>query len=129
MDRADNPPEILLCLDDHPERYRGLRLANVVFAVTHNPEDYAYYVGQHRDGLIKLVGVLLDHDMPLCDGQEFARKIREDLHVPVVLTSGNVAGCAAMQALLVEYEIPVLVASVTTPGWWAKTYEFLSGYV
>lgn len=118
---------IILAIDDMPRRYDDFPLPpDTILVTTCRLEDYKYYVRQHWLLRLKIVGVLLDHDMPFQSGQYFARLIREDLHVPVCLTSVNMPGRAAMHEILHEYEIPVIHCDCTWPDWRSTALDFIT---
>ena len=120
--------KIILCIDDMPIRYRDIRCDWAVLVTTCRMEDYIFQVQRHTAGLIQIVGVMLDHDMPFQDGVWFAGKIREDLHVPVALTSNNRNGRDHMFALLEEYEVPVIHCDCTWNGWDVQAMDFIASH-
>jgi hypothetical protein len=117
--------KIILCIDDMPIRYQDIRCDWAVLITTCRMEDYRFLVNRHKAGLVRIVGVMLDHDMPFQDGVWYADKIREDLHVPVALTSNNRNGRDHMFALLEEYEVPVIHSDCTWPNWQAQAMGFI----
>lgn len=110
-------PNIILCIDDMPVRYQDIKCDWAVLVTLCRLEDYKFWIKRHRNDHATIIGVMLDHDMPFQDGVWFAGQIREDLHVPVALTSNNKSGREAMFSLLSEYELPVIHCDCTWDGW------------
>lgn len=120
--------KVIICVDDMPVRYVNIRCDWAVLVTTCRMEDYRFLVNRHKAGLIKIVGVMLDHDMPFQDGVWFADQIRSDLHVPVALTSNNKNGRDNMYALFEEYEVPVIHCDCTWPNWETQAMDFIASH-
>ena len=108
---------IILCIDDMPVRYEKIVCNWATLVPLCRLEDYKFWLRRHQNEHIRVVGVMLDHDMPFQDGVWFADQIRNDFHIPVALTSNNKNGRDHMYALLEEYEIPVIHADCSWPNW------------
>lgn len=116
---------LILCIDDQPIRYKRLNPPGAVIVVTCRLEDVNFYIDRHKASIDKIKGVMLDHDMPFLSGQVFARIIREEIHVPVALTSNNASGRKAMRDILEEYEVPVIDADCSWPSWDKIALDFI----
>ena len=117
----------ILCIDDQPIRYESIDRDDVAIVTTCRMEDYRFQINRHKAGKIKIIGVMLDHDMPFQNGAWFAERIREDLHVPVALTSNNRSGRDRMFDILADYEVPVVHADCTWPDWQTTALRFIFG--
>jgi CheY-like chemotaxis protein len=111
--------KFILCIDDDPIRYRGLRqeiaARGLPLLVVHTcrQEDVVQYLDKLAG---ELVGVCLDHDMPFQDGQWFVRQYLQERNHPVVVVSHNTPMADSMAALLQDYEVPVIKVRAGSPG-------------
>jgi len=88
--------KLILCIDDQPDRYDELvslcSRIGVLVVVADRPEHVRHYLERHTEG-VELVGILLDHDMPIRAGTEFVEDIANHRdETTVIAVSGNVVG-------------------------------------
>ena len=121
----------ILCIDDEPCRYdrfypmalhRGLDVV-----ISHDPTLLQLYFAHPLPGS-ELVGVCLDHDMPLADGHALARSFLIERGVPVAVVSTNEAGRNRIARLLEEYDTPCSIIPATVQGWEQHALTLFQGY-
>lgn len=128
LSKRANKMNIILCIDDAPIRYQDIKCDWAVLVTLCRIEDYRFWIQRHMDNHCKIVGVMLDHDMPFQNGVWFAEQIRDDLQVPVALTSNNKSGRDAMHDLLNDYELPVIHTDCSWVNWSEQAMAFISSH-
>lgn len=109
----------ILWIDDEPIRYNKLSEAlkgkdiEVIFA--HGAEQIQYYMDRRDVGDMDFNLVLLDHDMPLMNGQEVCKEFLAERGMDVVIVSTNVDGTKDMIAILTESAVRVQWVPITYP--------------
>jgi hypothetical protein len=110
--------QILLCIDDQPERFFSLREriskidSNIVVVITCRIDDFFWYL----NGPDKIIGVCLDHDMPYRDGTFFAEQLGEYSY-PVAIVSQNPSGTFMIQSILNEWSVSNRVTTCSWKDW------------
>jgi len=91
----------ILFIDDAPIRADKLAQTNIVF-IAHGFDQIKFY----SKGKFDLI--MLDHDMPLMNGEEVVREFRDAfvaMNCPVIVHSSNIPASGKMIELLEEYGI------------------------
>lgn len=116
--------KIILCIDDSPDRYHTFilraRVRDCFCIISHDP----YTVGQALDVYRHdIVGVCLDHDMPIQNGKFFVNNFLLGTPIPVSIVSANVLASQSMKDMLDEYECNVQLNSAISKDWVEKTLD------
>lgn len=111
----------LLWIDDEPIRSRKLQGVHVNLVFAHGAPQVEHYLSSPYPWR----GVILDHDMPLANGQRIAEEFLVYRNLPVVICTNNDLAGRRMRALLEEYEVPVCFAPVSSWGFARDVAQFL----
>lgn len=86
--------DIILCIDDEPDRYHSLSdsFKDGIVLVTDCPATFEFYLGHYRS---RILGICLDHDMRFKPGTWFANRLINE-SFPVAITSVNTPFAAIM---------------------------------
>ncbi len=110
--------DVVLCIDDSPPRYNQLMKSlwqrNIVTIVCCTLEEVNFYL----DGPYNILGVCLDHDMPVV-GTYFARHIIPDCY-PLAITSVNTVGADNIIAILEEINYQSRFKKIPGVGSWSN---------
>lgn len=112
MDKQMITSKIIIAIDDDPARYAHLSSLllkhNIIIAPVQNPDAVEMLINTKA-----VIAIFLDHDMPVWNGQHYAKEILSQYSIPVCISSANPEGSKAMASILKEFQTPYKVISVT----------------
>lgn len=117
-------PDLVLCIDDEPDRYRRLVPLVGTVLVTDCPETFEFWLALYRP---RILGVCLDHDMRHKPGTWFARRLGE-FSIPVAITSMNPIGADDIADILDECGVRrIMTPALLGGGWEQVAVRFFGG--
>jgi hypothetical protein len=100
--------KVILAIDDTPVRYvrvaKELASAEIALLVTWEPEVVRFYLRTYKP-----MGILLDHDMPIQNGNWFAENLLKEYSHPVLVVSHNPTGAQRIKATLDDWFVSVKI--------------------
>jgi DNA-binding NarL/FixJ family response regulator len=114
----------ILLIDDEPVRMKD-RIPACYFPslyVAHGTDQVSWYL---KDSGIKFDIVLLDHDMPLCNGLDIATYFLIERNIPVVVHSMNSYGAEKIVNQLNDYAVPNKRIRLDDPNFWDWVEQFI----
>lgn len=116
--------KIILCIDDSPERYDTFivraRARDCICIISHDPYTVHQALDVYRDDII---GICLDHDMPIQNGMFFVNNFLIGISMPVSIVSANEHGARRMKDTLEEYQGNVQLNSAISKDWVERTFQ------